>query len=161
VARAGSGVVLHGPIKLQPHGEEVTIAQDPDGHEYCFVDARGYRACIAVAGREGGASVDWAYRSRLGAAAALTGEAARAGVAAVLAGDYDAAAVRGGILAAAAAAPVLVYSQTSCPYCKKSKELLAQLGARDVRVVEVDALGAEGHAVRAELAKLTGAPLVA
>jgi hypothetical protein len=32
--------VLHGPLKLQPHGEEVVIVADPDGYEYCFVDAR-------------------------------------------------------------------------------------------------------------------------
>jgi len=152
--RAAGGAVLHGPIKLQPHGEEVTIAQDLDGHEFCFVDARGYRNCIAVA--RTGAAVDWAYRQRLGAAAALTGEAARAGVAAVLAGEYDSAAVRARIQREAAASPVLLYSQTSCPYCKKSKELLAGLGARGVRVVELDTLGAEGHAVRAELAQLTG-----
>ena len=40
--------ILHGPIKLQPHNEEVIIIADPDGHEYCFVDARGYQNCINV-----------------------------------------------------------------------------------------------------------------
>jgi lactoylglutathione lyase len=43
------GSVLHGPIKLQPHGEEVVIIQDFDGHEYCFVDARGFKVCTDVA----------------------------------------------------------------------------------------------------------------
>ena len=83
VNAAGAGSILHGPLVLQPHGEEVVIVQDADGHEYCFVDARGFRACIAVAGRAGGSAIDWAYRERLAAAAALTGEAAKAGVAAV------------------------------------------------------------------------------
>ena len=151
--------VLHGPLKLQPHGEEVAIVGDPDGHEYCFVDARGYRACIAVAARERGASVDWEYRKRLAAAAALTGEAAKAGVAAVLAGDYDVLAVRAMLDAAVAGSPVVLFSQTSCPFCKKAKALLADtLGvpASKLRVVETDTLGAEGYALRVELSKLTG-----
>lgn len=46
------GSVAHGPLKLQPHGEEVLIVQDPDGHEFCFVDARGFRNCTDVANQE-------------------------------------------------------------------------------------------------------------
>ena len=38
--KAAGGEILHGPLKLQPHGEEVVIVADPDGYEYCFVDAR-------------------------------------------------------------------------------------------------------------------------
>ena len=139
----GGGTILHGPLKLQPHGEEVLIAQDCDGHEYCFVDARGYRNCIAVGARQGGTVIDWAYRERL-AAAALSGKGSALAVARVLAGEYDAAAVKARI-AEYTAAPVLVFSQTTCPYCKKSKELLQQLGAR-FQTVELDALGAEGCA---------------
>jgi glutaredoxin 3 len=153
---AAAGAILHGPLVLQPHGEEVVIVQDGDGHEYCFVDARGYRACTSVARRAGGAVVDWAYRARLAAAAALTGEAAKAGVAAVLAGDYDVAAVKAKLAALAASAPVVVFSQTSCPYCKKAKALLAATGVRNSASVELDALGAEGYALRVELGKLTG-----
>ena len=151
--------VLHGPLKLQPHGEEVAIVGDPDGHEYCFVDARGYRACIAVATRDRGATVDWAYRKRLAAAAALTGEAAKTGVAAVLAGDYDVPAVRAMLDAAVGGAPVVLFSQTSCPFCKKAKALLTDtLGvpASKLKVVECDTLGAEGYALRVELSKMTG-----
>ena len=155
VTSAGGGAILHGPLVLQPHGEEVLIAQDGDGHEYCFVDARGFRACIAVAGRAGGSAIDWAYRERLAAAAALTGEAAKAGVAAVLAGEYDVAAVRAKLDALVASSPVVVFSQTSCPYCKKAKALLADAGARSA-AVELDALGAEGYALRVELGKRTG-----
>ena len=44
----GAQCVLHGPTKLQPHGEEVLIVQDPDGHEICFVDARGFQKCTDV-----------------------------------------------------------------------------------------------------------------
>ena len=39
----GAQCVLHGPIKLQPHNEEVIIIQDPDEHEICYVDARGFK----------------------------------------------------------------------------------------------------------------------
>jgi len=38
VKKAPNGSILHGPQRLEPHGEEVVIVQDPDGHEYCFVD---------------------------------------------------------------------------------------------------------------------------
>ena len=41
--------MLHGPMKLKPHEEEVLIVQDPDGHELCFVDARGFKKCTDVA----------------------------------------------------------------------------------------------------------------
>lgn len=44
----GSGRVVHGPVKLEPHGEEVLIVRDEDGHEYCFVDARGFQRCVDV-----------------------------------------------------------------------------------------------------------------
>lgn len=155
VAGEGTGTVLHGPVVLQPHGEEVVIAQDADGHEYCFVDARGYRACTAVAARQGGTDVDWPYRARLEAAAALTGEAAKRGVAAVLAGEYDVAAMSARLDALIAQAPAVVFSQTSCPFCKKAKTLLSDLGAA-YATVELDTLGAEGHALRAELGKRTG-----
>jgi glutaredoxin 3 len=155
VTSAGQGTILHGPLVLQPHGEEVVIVQDADGHEYCFVDARGYRACTAVARRAGGGVVDWAYRARLAAAAALTGEAAKSGVAAVLAGDYDVAAIRARLDSLVASAPLVVFSQTSCPYCKKAKTLLGEAGARPA-VVELDTLGADGYALRVELGKRTG-----
>ena len=49
---AGSGRIVHGPIKLEPHGEEVLILRDEDGHEYCFVDARGFKTCVDVAMRQ-------------------------------------------------------------------------------------------------------------
>lgn len=39
-------LILHGPVKLNPHNEEVLIVKDFDGHEYCFVDNIGYQSCI-------------------------------------------------------------------------------------------------------------------
>lgn len=63
------GSVLHGPLKLQPHGEEVVIVQDPDGHEICFVDARGFKTCTDVAMKNGGNVIDWEYRETVEKAA--------------------------------------------------------------------------------------------
>ena len=48
VREASYGSILHGPQRLEPHGEEVVIAQDPDGHEYCFVDCISFKACTNV-----------------------------------------------------------------------------------------------------------------
>lgn len=76
-------------------------------------------------------------------------------VAKVLAGDYDAAAVKAKVASLSAQAPVVVFSQTSCPFCQKSKDLLKELGAT-YTTVEVDTMGAEGYAIRVELAALTG-----
>lgn len=147
--------ILHGPMKLQPHGEEVLIVQDSDGHELCFVDARGYRNCIAVTDTQGGTVVDWGYREKLSAAAALTGKAAEQAVAEVMAGAYDERAVNADIDAKLKAHAVVVFAQTTCKYCAASKEALTQEGAT-FEVVNLDTLGAGGHALRAELAKRTG-----
>jgi hypothetical protein len=40
--------LLHGPLRLMPHGEEVLILSDPDGHEICLVDARGLQNCSSI-----------------------------------------------------------------------------------------------------------------
>jgi catechol 2,3-dioxygenase-like lactoylglutathione lyase family enzyme len=50
--RSGSARIVHGPVKLEPHGEEVLILTDEDGHEYCFVDARGFQKCVDVAKKQ-------------------------------------------------------------------------------------------------------------
>ena len=65
VETGGLGRVLHGPIKLKPHNEEVVIVQDPDGHEYCFVDARGFKKCTDVGYMLRGSQVDWQYRKKI------------------------------------------------------------------------------------------------
>jgi catechol 2,3-dioxygenase-like lactoylglutathione lyase family enzyme len=48
----GSGTIIHGPVSLAPHGEEVLILRDEDGHEFCFVDARGFKTCVDVSQRK-------------------------------------------------------------------------------------------------------------
>ena len=62
---AGSGKVLHGPVRLEPHGEQVVIVADEDGHEYCFVDARGFQKCVDVSKQQAGSVVDWEYRRQV------------------------------------------------------------------------------------------------
>ena len=48
----GSGIIVHGPIALEPHGERVLILRDDDGHEFCFVDARGFKTCVNVSKKQ-------------------------------------------------------------------------------------------------------------
>lgn len=49
------------------------------------------------------------------------------------------------------AAQVVVFSWTGCPFCKNAKALLTDVGAQ-FTAVELDTLGQEGKAIRAELA---------
>jgi len=154
VQEAG-GDVLHGPLKLQPHGEEVVIVADPDGYEFCFVDARGYTNCINVRDSAEGTTVDWPYRERL-EKAARSKENPKLEVAKVLAGDYDVKRIRGMLDGWVERHPVVVFAQVTCPFCKKAKELLSEVGAK-YEVVEVDAMeGKDGFAIRVELDKVTG-----
>ena len=46
-------------------------------------------------------------------------------------------------------------SWSGCPFCKKAKAILDDTGAK-YTALELDTMGAEGKAMRAELAKLTG-----
>lgn len=48
---------------------------------------------------------------------------------------------------------VVVFSWTACPFCKKAKALLRDLGA-DFTAVELDQMGSEGSALRCELARV-------
>lgn len=80
-------------------------------------------------------------------------------VAKVLAKDYDVAAVGAKVKGHIDSAPLVIFSQTSCPFCKKAKELLTAKGAK-YSVVEVDTLGDEGYAFRVELDKVAGAGTV-
>jgi glutaredoxin len=154
VKKAG-GEILHGPLKLQPHGEEVVIVADPDGYEFCFVDARGYTNCINVREAAEGTTVDWPYREKL-EKAARSGENAKLAVAKVLAGDYDVKRIKGMMDELLKAHPVVVFAQVTCPFCAKAKALLKEVGAK-FEVVEVDAMeGKDGFAVRVELDKITG-----
>lgn len=45
--------------------------------------------------------------------------------------------------------------RSGCPFCKNAKGLLADLGA-DFTALELDTLGADGKAIRAELAEVRG-----
>lgn len=154
VKKAG-GDILHGPLKLQPHGEEVVIVADPDGYEFCFVDARGYTNCINVREDAEGTTVDWPYREKL-EKAARSGKNAKLEVAKVVAGDYDVKSIKGKMEGFLKAHPVVVFAQATCPFCSKAKALLKEVGAK-FEVVEVDAMeGKEGSAMRVELDKVTG-----
>ena len=75
-------------------------------------------------------------------------------VAEQVAGEFDAAAVDAAIEAEVSGGGVLMYSFTSCPFCKKAKELLDDKGASYV-VVELDELS-DGAARRARLGARTG-----
>lgn len=71
-------------------------------------------------------------------------------------GDYDAVKIQSDIKSSIANNKVLVYSWTSCPFCKKAKAQLADvLPASEFKVVELDT-EAEGKAYRYELSKITG-----
>ncbi len=71
-----------------------------------------------------------------------------------VAGEFDKDAVDAAIEAEVSRGGVLMYSFTSCPFCKKAKELLDDKGASYV-VVELDELS-DGAARRARLGARTG-----
>ena len=71
-----------------------------------------------------------------------------------VAGEFDKDAVDAAIEAEVSRAGVLMYSFTSCPFCKKAKELLDDKGA-SYTVVELDELS-DGAARRARLGARTG-----
>ena len=157
-AAAGTGRVLHGPVALQPHGEEVVIIADDDGgwvrrassilailtprlteanvpsvrhrlgHEYCFVDARGFKRCVDVATRRDGNSIDWEYRRQINlkASADYVGDGGFGPhVAAV-----DATAYGAFLDAHAGRDVVLELFAPWCVLCGKRKPLLAEVARR-------------------------------
>ncbi|KAJ1457794.1 thioredoxin-like protein [Pelagophyceae sp. CCMP2097] len=75
-------------------------------------------------------------------------------VAEIVAGDFDAAQVDARLDAEIAASGVVMFSFTSCPFCKKAKELLDAKGAK-YTVLELD-LDSDGAALRARLGRKTG-----
>lgn len=48
---------------------------------------------------------------------------------------------------------VVVFSWSGCPFCKNAKALLSDVGA-DFTALELDTMGQEGKAIRAELAQV-------
>lgn len=53
---------------------------------------------------------------------------------------------------------VMVFSWSGCPFCKKAKAVLDGTGAKYLSL-ELDTMGQEGKAIRAELARCEVAPL--
>ncbi|KAL7569891.1 hypothetical protein ACA910_008558 [Epithemia clementina (nom. ined.)] len=70
------------------------------------------------------------------------------------AGDYDAVAVRAKLDSFIRKNPVAMLSFTTCPFCKQAKAVLDRTGAK-YQVLELDTMGKEGYALRAELADRT------
>ena len=60
----------------------------------------------------------------------------------LVAGDFDAAAVDARLESEISTSPALVYSFTSCPFCKRAKELLKAKGAT-YTAVELDLVCSE------------------
>ncbi|EGG02949.1 uncharacterized protein MELLADRAFT_49690 [Melampsora larici-populina 98AG31] len=54
--------------------------------------------------------------------------------------------------------PIVVYSKSYCPYCRRAKNLLASIPNKvaDPKVFELDLMGQEGTETQAYLLKLTG-----
>jgi len=71
-----------------------------------------------------------------------------------VAGEYDVEAVEQRLQATIASEPVVLFSFSSCPFCKKAKELLTAKGAT-FTVVELDE-DVDGAALRAQLGRRTG-----
>jgi glutaredoxin 3 len=71
------------------------------------------------------------------------------------AGDYDAAAINATIDSYINANTVMMFSFLRCPFCLKAKALLTEQGV-PFKVIEVDQMGPEGMAIRAELGNRTG-----
>lgn len=72
------------------------------------------------------------------------------------AGQYDCNRFRVEIEELVGSTPIVVYSFRDCPWCIAAKSLLqSEYSTVDVMYVELEDLGIEGKAIRAELAKLT------
>ena len=79
------------------------------------------------------------------------------------AGEYDGAAWKARVEAEVAATPVLVYSWSGCPFCKRAKAIL-EAATADIdgkpagyyKVLELDTMGTEGKVYRAALSDMTG-----
>jgi glutaredoxin 3 len=50
---------------------------------------------------------------------------------------------------------IVVFSKSYCPYCTQTKQLLSQLGASDVNVIELNQVS-DGAAMQDALQQLTG-----
>lgn len=68
------------------------------------------------------------------------------------AGDYDRLATAAKINQLIVEKPVIVFSWSGCPFCKRAKALLSDVGA-NYTALELDTLP-DGKAIRAELAQV-------
>eukprot|EP00241_Pyramimonas_parkeae_P011728 CAMPEP_0114261846 /NCGR_PEP_ID=MMETSP0058-20121206/21392_1 /TAXON_ID=36894 /ORGANISM="Pyramimonas parkeae, CCMP726" /LENGTH=221 /DNA_ID=CAMNT_0001377483 /DNA_START=77 /DNA_END=742 /DNA_ORIENTATION=+ len=71
------------------------------------------------------------------------------------AGEYDVEEVQGMMAEQIEDNDVLVYSFSTCPFCKKAKAALEEENI-EYTAYELDQMGKEGYQIRAELAELTG-----
>jgi glutaredoxin 3 len=71
------------------------------------------------------------------------------------AGQYDEAKTQAQLEGYIGANPVMMFSFSSCPFCVKAKKILDDAGVK-YTAVELNTMGAEGMALRAELAQRTG-----
>lgn len=69
------------------------------------------------------------------------------------AGSYDEAAVKSKVEKLIADNQVMVFSWSGCPFCKKAKAALSEMGAQ-YTALELDTIP-DGKAIRAELTKMT------
>lgn len=49
---------------------------------------------------------------------------------------------------AVAQEPIVVFSKTYCPYCKRAKAALAEAGAVDYKIYELDNMGGSGRSIQ-------------
>ena len=76
-------------------------------------------------------------------------------VADLVAGDYDKASTKESIEDFISSTPVAMYSFTTCPFCRKAKDLLEEQNI-PYSAIELDLLdGNKGNEIRAELGKIT------
>lgn len=71
------------------------------------------------------------------------------------AGQYDESAIRSKVEKLIADEKVIIFSFSTCPFCIKAKALLDDMGV-SFKALELNEMGQEGYAIRAELAKKTG-----
>lgn len=76
-------------------------------------------------------------------------------VADAIAGEYDKGSTEAELRKIIGSAPVVMFSWTVSPACKKAKRLLALAGV-EVKVVELDQPWSEGNPKRAQLGRMTG-----
>lgn len=99
-------------------------------------------------------SESWANRFSQIIASNSLGAQFKQWVADIVAGEYDREAVAAEITSKIEKSDVLMFSFTTCPFCRRAKDYLDRLEV-EYSVVELDELP-EGNAYRASLGRITG-----